>query len=194
MVFLGKPRDHHLYEHAHESPPVMLIPMGILAIGSILVGFVGFGGEKSLWAKILEGTFVLPEHFHISHSPLPMLLGLSAGILGIALAYIMYVLSPNLPVILAKTFSPLYLVLYNRYWVDEIYNFIFVKGLKFISNWILFSFVDRFLIDFLIINVLRLLSYGIGLLFTKLQTSSVRTYALWIILGALFIFGILSLG
>jgi NADH-quinone oxidoreductase subunit L len=193
MVFLGKPRDHHLHEHAHESPPVMLIPMGILAIGSILVGFVGLGGEKSLWAKILEETFVLPEHFHISHSSLPMLLGLSAGILGIALAYIMYVLSPNLPVILAKTFKPIYLVLYNRYWVDEIYNFIFVKGLNFISKWILFLLVDRILIDG-IINALAWLSYGIGLFFTKLQTSSVRTYALWIILGALFIVGIISLG
>jgi len=193
MVFLGKPRDHHLYEHAHESPPVMLIPMGILAIGSILAGFVGLGGEKSLWAKILEETFVLPEHFHISHSSLPMLLGLSAGILGIALAYIMYVLSPNLPVILAKTFRPIYLVLYNRYWVDEIYNFIFVKGLNFISKWILFLLIDRILIDG-IINALAWLSYGIGLLFTKLQTSSVRTYALWIILGALFIVGIISLG
>jgi NADH-quinone oxidoreductase subunit L len=193
MVFLGKPRDHHLYEHAHESPSVMLIPMGILAIGSILAGFVGLGGEKSLWAKILEETFVLPEHFHISHSSLPMLLGLSAGILGIALAYIMYVLSPNLPVILAKTFKPIYLVLYNRYWVDEIYNFIFVKGLNFISKWILFLLVDRILIDG-IINALAWLSYGIGLFFTKLQTSSVRTYALWIILGALFIFGIISLG
>jgi NADH-quinone oxidoreductase subunit L len=193
MVFLGKPRDHHLYEHAHESPSVMLIPMGILAIGSILVGFVGLGGEKSLWAKILEETFVLPEHFHISHSSLPMLLGLSAGILGIALAYIMYVLSPNLPVILAKTFRPIYLVLYNRYWVDEIYNFIFVKGLNFISKWVLFLLVDRILIDG-IINALAWLSYGIGLFFTKLQTSSVRTYALWIILGALFIVGIISLG
>jgi NADH-quinone oxidoreductase subunit L len=193
MVFLGKPRDHHLYEHAHESPPVMLIPMGILAIGSILAGFVGFGGKKSLWAKILEGTFVLPEHFHISHSSLPMLLGLIAGILGIALAYIMYVLSTNLPVILAKTFKPIYLVLYNRYWVDEIYNFIFVKGLNFISKWILFLLVDRILIDG-IINALAWLSYGVGFLFTKLQTSSVRTYVLWIILGALFIVGILSLG
>ena len=193
MVFLGKPRDHHLYEHAHESPPVMLIPMGILAIGSILAGFVGLGGEKSLWAKILEETFVLPEHFHISHSSLPMLLGLSAGILGIALAYIMYVLSPNLPVILAKTFRPIYLVLYNRYWVDEIYNFIFVKGLNFISKWVLFLLVDRILIDG-IINALAWFSYGIGSLFTKLQTSSVRTYALWIILGALFIVGIISLG
>jgi len=193
MVFLGKPRDHHLYEHAHESPPVMLIPMGILAIGSILAGFVGFGGEKSLWTKILEGTFVLPEHFHISHSSLPMLLGLSAGILGIVLAYIMYVLLPNLPVILAKTFRPIYPVLYNRYWVDEIYNFIFVKGLNFISKWILFLLVDRILIDG-IINALAWLSYGIGFLFTKLQTSSVRTYTLWIILGALFIFGIISLG
>jgi NADH-quinone oxidoreductase subunit L len=193
MVFLGKPRDHHLYEHAHESPPVMLIPMGILAIGSILAGFVGLGGEKSLWAKILEETFVLPEHFHISHSSLPMLLGLSAGILGIALAYFMYVLSPNLPVILAKTFRPIYLVLYNRYWVDEIYNFIFVKGLNFISKWTLFLLVDRILIDG-IINAFAWLSYGIGFLFTKLQTSSVRTYALWIILGALFIVGIISLG
>jgi NADH-quinone oxidoreductase subunit L len=193
MVFLGKPRDHHLYEHAHESPPVMLIPMGILAIGSILAGFVGLGGEKSLWAKILEETFVLPEHFHISHSSLPMLLGLSAGILGIALAYVMYVLSPNLPVILAKTFRPIYLVLYNRYWVDEIYNFIFVKGLNFISKWILFLLVDRILIDG-IINALAWLSYGIGFLFTKIQTSSVRTYAIWIILGALFIVGIISLG
>jgi proton-translocating NADH-quinone oxidoreductase, chain L len=186
MVFLGKPRDHHLYEHAHESPPVMLIPMLILAIGSILAGFVSLD-------KILEGTFVLPEHFHISHSPLPMLLGLSAGILGIALAYIMYVLSPNLPVILAKTFRPIYLVLYNRYWVDEIYNFIFVKGLNFISKWILFLLVDRIMIDG-IINALAWLSYGVGLLFTKIQTSSVRTYALWIILGALFIVGIISLG
>jgi len=193
MVFLGKPRDHHLYEHAHESPPIMLVPMGILAIGSIFAGFVGLGGEHSLWAKILEDAFFLPEHFHISHSSLPMVLGLSAGILGIALAYLMYVLYPQLPIVLAKTFKPVYVVLYNRYWVDEIYNFVFVKGLNFISKWILFLLVDRILIDG-IINALAWISYAFGSLFLKLQTASVRTYAIWIILGALFIFGIIALG
>ncbi len=193
MVFLGKPRDQHLYEHAHESPPIMLVPMGILAIGSIFSGFVGIGGEHSVWARILEDAFFLPEHFHISHSSLPMFLGLSAGFLGIFLALLMYVLYPQFPIVLAKTFKPVYVVLYNRYWVDEIYNFIFVRGLNFISKWILFLLVDRILIDGTI-NALAWISYAFGSLFTKLQTASVRTYALWILLGSLLIFGVIALG
>ncbi len=193
VVFLGKPRDHHLYEHAHESSPIMLVPMGILAIGSIFAGLVGFGGEHSLWAKTLKDTFFLPEHWHISHSSLPMLLGLGAAALGILLAFVMYVLYPYLPVILAKTLRIVYVILYNRYWVDEIYNFIFVRGLNFISKWILFLLVDRILIDGTI-NAMAWISYAFGSLFTKLQTLSVRTYALWILLGSLFIFGVIALG
>ncbi|MEO0138295.1 MAG: NADH-quinone oxidoreductase subunit L [candidate division WOR-3 bacterium] len=192
MVFFGKPRDHHLYEHAHESPPIMLIPMGILAMGSIVAGFVGLGGEHSLWAKLFKDAFVLPEHFHISHTSLPMLLGITAGVLGILLAYFMYVLSPSIPVVMAKVFKPVYVVLYNRYWVDEIYYFVFVKGLNFISKWILFLLVDRILIDGTI-NALAWISYAFGSLFRKLQTGSVRTYALWLVVGALFILGILAL-
>ncbi len=194
MVFLGKPRDQHLYEHAHESPPIMLIPMGILAIGAIVAGFVGIGGENSLWAKMLHGTFVFPEHAaHGEHSSFPMIAGLTAGVVGIALAYLMYVLFwPSVPVLMARIFKPIYVVLYNRYWVDEIYDALIVKPLYGISRWILFVGVDRVLIDGTV-NALAWVSYGFGAFFRKLQTGNVRTYAVWLLLGALVLIGVLAL-
>ncbi len=192
MVFFGKPRDTHLYEHAHESPAVMLIPMGILALGSILAGFVGLGGEKSLWSALLHDTFTLPEHFHLSHSSLPMISGIIAGFSGVILAYIMYVLAPNIPVVMAKVFKPVYIILYRRYWVDEIYEFIFVKTLYAINKWILYLLIDRIIIDGTV-NALAWISYAFGAVFRKLQTGSVRTYALWLVFGFLILIGILTL-
>jgi len=194
LVFLGKPRDQHLYEHAHESPPIMLIPMGILAIGAIVAGFVGIGGENSLWAKMLHGTFVLPEHAaHAEHSSFPMIAGLTAGVVGIALAYLMYVLFwPSVPVLMARIFKPIYVVLYNRYWVDEIYDALIVKPLYAISRWILFVGVDRVLVDGTV-NAIAWVSYGFGAFFRKLQTGNVRTYAIWLLLGALVLVGVLAL-
>ncbi len=192
MVFLGKPRDEHLYEHAHESPPIMLLPMGVLAVGSVVAGFVGIGGENSLWAKMLHHAFVLPENLHhAEHSTLPMLLGIAAGVGGILLAWVMYVfLWPKLPVLLARTLRPVYVLLYNRYWVDELYDLLFVKPLYGVSRWLLFLAVDRVLVDGTV-NALAWVSYGFGYVFRGLQTGSVRTYALWIVIGAVMLVGIL---
>ncbi|MDX2027266.1 MAG: NADH-quinone oxidoreductase subunit L [Alphaproteobacteria bacterium] len=135
LTFHGKPRgDHHAMEHAHESPWIMLGPLMPLALGAIFAGWYAwdwFGGEgrAAFWGRAL---FVLPQHDPIEaahHLPewqklLPLVLAVS----GIALAYIFYALKTDLPGKTARAAGGLYRLVFNKYYFDEIYDAIFVRG------------------------------------------------------------------
>src|SRR5690349_2449304 len=128
------------YEHAmaqhYESPPVMLLPLVVLALGAVLAGIIGydyFVGEDraAFWGKSL---LVLADHDPLAHlhdtpvliSLLPLLLGLA----GIAIAFVLYILRPGLPAVLAARFHGLYLFLLNKWYFDELYEAIFVQPAK----------------------------------------------------------------
>ncbi len=134
MTFHGKPRaDHHTMEHVHESPLVMLIPLVILAMGALGAGYVFkrfFIGEahESFWS---EAIFRSAEN-HIMHnmhnvpdwviySPFAMM------VFGFAIAWYFYIARPDFPVGLARTHDMLYKFLLNKWYVDELYDWIFVK-------------------------------------------------------------------
>ena len=121
-------------DHVHESPIVMLIPLFVLALGAIFSGwyfyndFVGYNW-KEFWGNSI---FISEKHkaFKLAHyvplwvKYLPIFL----AILGILCAYLFYILNPNLPKILSKKFSPIYNLFFNKWYFDELYDYLFVKS------------------------------------------------------------------
>ena len=121
-------------DHVHESPFVMLIPLFVLALGAIFSGwyfyndFVGYNW-KEFWGNSI---FISEKHkaFKLAHyvplwvKYLPIFL----AILGILCAYLFYVLNPNLPKILSKKFSSIYNLFFNKWYFDELYDYLFVKS------------------------------------------------------------------
>jgi NADH-quinone oxidoreductase subunit L len=134
LTFHGPTRaDHHTFDHAHDSPPVMLIPLIVLAVGALFAGFVFEGyfvghDLHQFWGhaivmddahKALENRHHVPEWVALS----PTL----AALLGLALSWYMYIRSPETPKALAKTHELIYLFLLNKWYFDELYDFLFVK-------------------------------------------------------------------
>jgi NADH-quinone oxidoreductase subunit L len=134
LTFYGKYRgDHHTWEHAHESPAVMLIPLYVLAVGALAAGFVAYpwfvGGDwEHFWATSIavKATEEILHHMHAVptwSSLLPLVMGLA----GIALSYVYYLVRPDLPGKTIATFNGLYQLFYNKWYFDEIYDAIFVR-------------------------------------------------------------------
>jgi NADH-quinone oxidoreductase subunit L len=137
MTFFGRPRaSHDVMHHVHESPNVMLVPLYLLALGAVVAGFVFhdyFFGEH--YAEFWKGAlFTAPgnevlEHYH--HVPLlvkwsPFI----AMVIGFLTAYAFYIRSPWLPGYVARQQSGLYQFLLNKWYFDELYDFLFVRSAK----------------------------------------------------------------
>ena len=128
-------------DHVHESPFVMLIPLFVLALGAIFSGwyfyndFVGYNW-KEFWGNSI---FISEKHkaFKLAHyvplwvKYLPIFL----AILGILCAYLFYVLNPNLPKILSKKVSIIYNLFFNKWYFDELYDYLFVKSFIKFGNY-----------------------------------------------------------
>jgi NADH-quinone oxidoreductase subunit L len=151
-TFHGEPHDVHHYEEAHESPLVMLIPLGVLAIGCFAAGwpfvslFIGHGEaeffRESL--KVAPGNTVL-EAMHevplaISLAPTLMM------IIGFLVAWQFYMRRPDIPERLAREQAPLYQFLLNKWYFDEIYDFLFVRPTIWLGR-LLWKGGDGFIID-----------------------------------------------
>lgn len=143
MTFYGKPRaSHEVMHHVHESPQVMLVPLYILAIGAVAAGFLfegRFYGEE--YAEFWKGALFtskeneLLEHFH----HVPALVALSpfiAMIIGFVTAWYMYIKSPSTPAVLAKQHRVLYQFLLNKWYFDELYDFLFVRSAKALGRFL----------------------------------------------------------
>ena len=193
LTFHGKTRaDHETYDHAHESPAVMMIPLFVLAIGAIAAGFVFapyfIGHEyKVFWGKALfEGP-----HNHIMHAmhEVPELVAWSATIAmvaGFALSYLYYIAAPWLPAATARTFRPLYLFLLNKWYFDELYNAIFVKPAMWLGRF-LWKKGDGAVIDGLGPDgVASRVMWTTGRI-VKLQTGYVYHYAFAMLIGVAII-------
>ncbi|HEY5607184.1 MAG TPA: NADH-quinone oxidoreductase subunit L [Alphaproteobacteria bacterium] len=139
MTFHGQPRmDHRTWEHVHESPRSMTVPLAILAIGAVLAGMLAypyFVGDAQIWGKTI---LVLPDHNTIEeahHSPLWVKLApLVVALIGIALAYYMYLFRPGLPGKLVARIRPIYLFVYNKWYFDELYDRLFVRPAFYIGR------------------------------------------------------------
>ncbi|KQZ13915.1 NADH:ubiquinone oxidoreductase subunit L [Mesorhizobium sp. Root554] len=140
MTFHGKPRaSHEVMHHVHESPPVMLVPLFVLAAGALFAGFlfhdafIGEGYEK-FWKAAL---FTLPTN-HILHDmhEVPMWVKLApfvAMLLGLLVAWQFYIRNPQAPRDLAARHRGLYAFLLNKWYFDELYDFLFVRPAKWLG-------------------------------------------------------------
>ncbi|MDP1603646.1 MAG: NADH-quinone oxidoreductase subunit L [Legionella sp.] len=165
MTFHGKPRmDEHTLSHVHESPWVVWLPLVILAIPSVIIGYVLFMpmlyNSPTLLAKSL---FVLPEHnviaelahevsspfMSVLHAPLSLTFWLTLA--GIFIAWICYIAYPQIPARLANTFSWIYRLLLNKYGFDTFNEIVFVRGTKALGRFFYNTgdqkIIDGFLVD-----------------------------------------------
>ncbi|MFT7087641.1 MAG: NADH-quinone oxidoreductase subunit L [Rickettsiales bacterium] len=190
LVFNGKTRsDKKTFDHAHEAPKTMLIPLALLAVGAIASGFIG---QNVLHMISFEGNFFENAIFtmpgnnileEIHHTPilikiLPMIL----GIIAIALAYLLYIAKPHLPAKIAKMFKVPYKISLNKWYVDEIYDKIFVQSLKKIST-NLWKFWDSKVIDGFGPNGFAVTCKVAAGRISKIQTGYIYHYVLAMSLG-----------
>ena len=133
-TFFGEPHDREHYEAAHESPLWMLVPIGVLAAGSILSGFpfkevfAGPGVGEFFGDSIKMNPHIIEDMEHMPH--LLAMLPTVMMALGFAISYIFYISRPYLPVELANQQPMLYQFLLNKWYFDELYDLIFVRPAK----------------------------------------------------------------
>jgi NADH-quinone oxidoreductase subunit L len=169
LVFFNSDRvGHEAAHHLHESPKVMTVPLWILAIGSIVAGYVGLpkvflGGKESAWGHWLHATLYQAHGAAAAHEPSAALewtaMGVSVlvALAGIALAYTWYKRETGAPSRLAKALAFPYRVVLNKYFVDEIYFGAFIR--PFVKLCDGFAWWDKWIVDGLV-NGARHLTVG----------------------------------
>jgi NADH-quinone oxidoreductase subunit L len=231
MTFSGKPRDQHRYDHAHESPKVMYVPLVILAFFAITVAWRPFdlslyklldrsqpvGTLTSTSGKLLEMNW---PNEHDAHEPdivIPVsLIAIGTALSGFLLATVMYGLGYLSPADVRRQFQPIYRLLINKWWFDELYDFVFVRPSHVIAN--CFAGIDKKWIDGLIdglakwtvafavfwdripdriivdgtVNVVGRWMYSLGLALRVIQTGKLRQYIVFIVIGAIGLFVLIS--
>ncbi|MFB3817686.1 MAG: NADH-quinone oxidoreductase subunit L [Candidatus Methylomirabilales bacterium] len=138
LAFEGKSRvDHRAAHHLHESPRVMTVPLVILAVFTVVAGFVGYSPEHSPYYDYVAPVFRHGAGAAEHHGPSELLMAIisvAIAAAGIALAYHMYLRRPELPGRLAERFRGAYALLLNKYWVDEVYIAVFVDFGKWLCH------------------------------------------------------------
>ena len=188
MTFHGRPRmDRHVLEHVHESPPVMIGPLLVLAAGAALTGIVfepHFIGEG--WREFWKGSIVNAPDNHVlaDLAGVPTLAGLAptvVGVVGIALAYLFYIVNPALPVRLAEAFPAGYRFLLNKWYFDELYGFLFVRPALRLARF-LWHTGDETIIDGVPNGLAEITADGSAAA-VRIQTGSIATYAFTMLVG-----------
>lgn len=131
LTFWGKPRDEHRYEHAHESPKVMTGPLVFLGFLAVTAGWVGIPALSHGFASfVYHGE---PYHPHADWAN--YIISSLVGISGIGLAYVVYMKKAISADNLMNKFKPLYTLLYNKYYFDELYHIILLNPLMVFARW-----------------------------------------------------------
>jgi NADH-quinone oxidoreductase subunit L len=149
-TFHGEPHDQEHYEAAHESPLWMLIPIGILAAGSLLAGFpfkelfAGHGVEEFFRESVKMNPHIIEDMHHIPETIAFLPTVMMA--LGFVVSWLFYIRRPYLPVELANQQPLLYQFLLNKWYFDELYDLIFVRPAKWIGRF-LWKIGDGYIID-----------------------------------------------
>ena len=206
LTFHGESRvEPEVAKHIHESPPSMTVPMIILAILSIFGGYIGvpeaLGGSNRIW-KFLEPSFNIGVHHgaekvhEVSHHMslgaeyLLMIIAVIVALLGIYVAYVMYLKNRELPEKLSQRFPLLYRLIYNKWYVDEIYEGLIGWPLYFAGQ-VLWMIWDELIVDGavrFIYGVVR----GVGGALRYMQTGNVQFYAVAVLLGILITISFLT--
>jgi NADH-quinone oxidoreductase subunit L len=170
LAFFGTYRGQ---EHPHESPPVMTLPLVLLAVLSL----AGGAFQVSKW---LEPVFPAIE---AGHNPALVFISVAAGLAGVALAWVMYVWRPRLPDVVASRLGWFYTLVAHKYFVDEIYGATVVRPAVEGSRTVLWRGVDQELID-AAVNGVADHARSLGGLLRMVQSGNIRTYAAWVLFGS----------
>jgi len=216
LTFYGTPRgDRHTHEHAHESPKVMLVPLGVLALGAVFAGMIWYGsffgsheqvnrffGIEAHAAAVAgdgeaapDGThgvapagaiFMHPDNHVLDeahHAPTWVKVSpFIAMVIGFITALWFYVWDPAMPRRLAATNRPLYLFLLNKWYFDEIYDFVFVRSAKALGH-LLWKRGDGDVIDGSLNGVAMGLIPRLTRLAGRAQSGYIFTYAFAMVIG-----------
>ncbi|RWC33917.1 MAG: NADH-quinone oxidoreductase subunit L [Mesorhizobium sp.] len=189
MTFHGQPRaSHEVMHHVHESPPVMLVPLYILAAGALFAGVIFHGafigeGYAEFWKASL---FTLPEN-HILHDmhEVPLWVKLApfvAMLIGFAIAWQFYIRAPEMPKNLAAQHRGLYAFLLNKWYFDELYDLLFVRPAKRLGHF-LWKTGDGTVIDGLGPDGVSARVVDVTNRVVKLQTGYLYHYAFAMLIG-----------
>jgi len=178
LTFFGEYRGH---EHPHESPAVMTIPLAALAVLSVVGGFI----KIPVWLDKFFPAAEAPENFSL------VAISVAAGLIGIGIAYFMYILKPGIADSISTSLGGLYRLVYNKYFVDEIYDAAVVKPLVSGSRIVLWRGMDAGLIDGAV-NGVGSTSQGLGGWLKLFQSGNIRSYATWVLFGSIIL--LLTLG
>ncbi|MDO8588300.1 MAG: NADH-quinone oxidoreductase subunit L [Armatimonadota bacterium] len=206
LTFLGEPRDEHI--HAHESPRVMTVPLIVLAFLAVVAGWVGLPG-KNLFAEFLHTDLLHLEHHAFSLGIAAV--GTAVALFGVLLAYIVY-MTPASRTVAAlgqiSVFRFIHSLVYNKYWLDEIYGVIIIRPLFAVTRWMFAidrwiidgtvnavgwltvaisrvqGWVDKWIVDGLV-NLIGIVTRGAGLILRRTQTGVAQQYAMVMLLGLL---------
>ena len=187
MTFHGEPRaSAEVMNHVHESPYVMTVPLMLLAVGAVFAGLFGLpmvSEDMAFWAgsiAIVQEPNIIEEAHHVGLfiKILPIL----AGVVGIGLAYLFYIQQPDLPGQLAARARGVYQFLLNKWYVDELYDFLFVRPAKRLG-FNLWQTGDVGIIDQFGPNGVAATALNIARRAVLLQTGFVYHYAFAMLIG-----------
>ena len=198
LTFFGDCRvDEHAKHHLHESPASMTMPLIVLGILSLIGGWIGLP-EQWLWGDRF-GEFLAPifsgahAASHLSTATESALMGASVLVaaIGFGVAYLFYLVQPGLPMLLAWKAQGAYNLIFNKYYVDELYDVLVVRPTVVLSN-LLWRAVDAEVIDGMVNGTASMVGANSSL-WRRLQTGNVQHYALSMLLGAMAILGYYAL-
>ncbi|ASP17369.1 proton-translocating NADH-quinone oxidoreductase, chain L [Neisseria sp. oral taxon 020 str. F0370] len=214
MVFHGKEKwrelpehhdDHHSdghhhglgkHDNPHESPWVVTLPLVLLAIPSVIIGYIAI--EPMLYGDFFKGVIfvnheahptmhLMKEEFHgalamVSHSLHSPVLYLA--IAGVVSAWVLYIKAPGLPAKIAAAFRPVYVLFENKYYLDTIYYNVFAKGSRALGTFF-WKAIDTAIIDNGLVNGSAKLVGAVSAQVRKMQTGFIYTYAAFMVTGVL---------
>jgi NADH-quinone oxidoreductase subunit L len=233
LTFAGEPRDPHVYEHAHESPRVMYVPLVVLAVLAIVAGWgpKGYclpdllararpaGTAEGISGGLLLPAVVMPAE-ELSHAPsihVPVtLITFAVAVAGFILATAFYGVRSLDPEDARRQFPRIHVFLRHKWWFDELYALLFVRPVLFVSRltaeldrrgidgladglarWTTLissvdNWIDRVFVDGLV-NLIARWSYRAGISLRALQTGNLRQYVMFIAVGTVALFVLVSL-
>lgn len=193
LTFFGSERFGH-EQHPHESPKVMTIPLIILAVLSVVGGYIGipeiFSGEhgnkfegflKPVYENAERKLQTFGEHSHMEEIIL-MALSVALALGAIYAAYVIFTRRREIADKTAEKFKGIYNVLFNKYFIDEIYEAAVVKPIQIVSEKFLWKIADNKIIDG-IVNGAGVIVEKTSLVVRKLQTGAAQFYAVVMMLG-----------
>ena len=194
LTFHGAPRSKpHVIEHAHESPWIMLAPLMPLALGAVIAGIVAHGwfasaADGDFWQKSL---YVHPDHIPAAGYHVPLLARIAPlvmALMGIGLSFWLYMRVPALLEVIVKKAGIVYRIVFNKYYFDEAYDFLFVRMLPRFGS-LLWRKVDEDGIDRFGPDGVAALVARAGARIRRVQTGYVYHYAFAMGVGLVLLIG-----